>query len=302
MHQTIVVLAAGMGSRYGGLKQLDQFGPSGEAIIDYSLYDAWQAGFESVVFVIRKQMEEAFRDRFESKLRGKLDLHFVFQELNRLPAGFTVPKGREKPWGTAHALWMARDVVKEPLTVINADDFYGRGAYQLAYNHFNNTPTTDHCLIGYQLRHTVSEFGSVSRGVCEVDPSGYLKAITERTKIYGKEGVLGFEESGQFTPLSDTTHVSMNLMGFLPDIFTNIEHDFDHFLRSYSQELKAEFFLPLVLDKMITNHTGKIKVYQTDERWFGVTYQEDKQLVKDQLISLVYGGIYPENLWRNNEF
>ncbi len=296
MNQTIIVLAAGMGSRYGGLKQLDQFGPSGEAIIDYSLYDAKEAGFTKVVFVIRKHMETEFRARFEDKLKGKLDLHFVFQELDVLPKGFTVPDDREKPWGTAHAMWMANSVVNEPFTVINADDFYGRSAYELSYNHFLKN-TVENCLVGYELAKTISEFGSVSRGVCSADENGYLEKINERTKIYRNNGILGYEENDQFHELSEMTNVSMNMMGFTPSIFDYIEENFSDFLQKHGHELKSEFFLPLILEKLITSDRGKVKVYQTDEQWFGVTYQEDKAHVTDQINGLVEKGIYPPKLW-----
>ncbi len=296
MNQSIVVLAAGMGSRYGGLKQLDRFGPSGEAIIDYSLYDAMKSGFNKVVFVIRKHMEEDFRERFEQKLQGKLDLHFVHQELDRLPEGFSIPDGREKPWGTAHAMWMAESAIQEPFTVINADDFYGREAFQLSYDHFINEQR-DHCLIGYMLANTISEFGSVSRGVSVSDEKEYLKEITERTKIYRNDGVLGYEENDQFHPLSETTNVSMNMMGFHSNIFNIIENYFIEFLLENGQEMKSEFFLPLVLEKMIQSGFGNMKVYQTDAQWFGVTYREDKPHVSEQINQLVKSGVYPETLW-----
>ena len=296
MNQTLIVLAAGMGSRYGGLKQLDQFGPSGEAIIDYSLFDAQQVGFDKVVFVIRKHMEDAFRERFAHNLEGKMDVHFVYQELDILPKGFDIPAGREKPWGTAHAMWMAHSVVNEPFTVINADDFYGRSAYELSYNHFLQG-TDENCLIGYQLANTISEFGSVSRGVCSVDENGYLEKINERTKIYRKDGILGYEENDQIHELSEDTNVSMNMMGFGPAIFDYIEEIFIEFLKEHGQELKSEFFLPIVLEKMITGGAGKVKVYQTDARWFGVTYQEDKEHVTKQINGLIKKGLYPAKLW-----
>lgn len=299
MKPTLVVLAAGMGSRYGGLKQMDAFGPNGETIIEYSVFDAIRAGFGKVVFVIRETFADAFKEQLGSKFEDKIEVAYVYQELNKLPEGFSVPEGREKPWGTGHALMMAADETKTPFAVINADDFYGAESYavmadflskqELDGNHFS--------LLGYEVRKTLSENGSVSRGVCEVSEKGEMLGVTERTKIYREDEQIVFEEAGVKTPLSEMAPVSMNFMGFTPIAFDYFNTAFDVFLKEQGQEMKSEFFMPFVLDEMAKTNVAKVSVINTPAKWFGVTYQEDKPLALDYLNKLIENSEYPANLW-----
>jgi len=300
MTPSLVVLAAGMGSRYGGVKQIDQFGPNGETILDYSIFDALKVGFRKIVFVIRKELEKDFREVFEPKLKNWAELHFVFQELDHLPDGFSVPPERKKPWGTAHAVMATEEAIKEPFAVINADDFYGRGAYQILFDFLKgqDPASTNYAIVGYSLENTLSEHGAVSRGICQANETGFLKKIVERTKIYWKdEQIVYLDVDGQEKAISGKTQVSMNMMGFTPTFFTFLKTYFKEFLQANASDPKAEFFLPWVLDRLIQNRQAGIKILLTQEQWFGVTYQEDKPTVQSNIQHLIAEGIYPQNLW-----
>lgn len=298
MKPTLVVLAAGMGSRYGGLKQIDAFGPQGEAIIEYSIFDAIRAGFGKVVFIIRKTIEEDFKTFVGSKFEGKIKVEYAFQEIENLPKGFAVPEGRDKPWGTAHAMMMARDFVNEPFAIINADDFYGADAYQVMADYLKNlsNDSTAFSLLGYYVKNTLSENGSVSRGVCDVDSDNLLKSITERTKIFRKEDVIVFEEDDVLTPLSPEVPVSMNFMGFSPVVFDLLEEKFIKFLEANINIPKSEFYIPLALSLFVEEKTASVAVLETSAKWFGVTYQEDKASAQTQLTKLISKGEYPHSL------
>lgn len=299
MKPTLIVLAAGMGSRYGGLKQMDAFGPNGETIIEYSVFDAIRAGFGKVVFVIRETFADAFKEQLGTKFADKIEVEYVYQELNKLPEGFSVPEGREKPWGTGHALMMAADATTTPFAVINADDFYGVESYQVMAEFLNKqaNDSNNFSLLGYEVRNTLSENGSVSRGVCEVSETGDMLGVTERTKIYREDGVIVFEEGNVKTPLSEVAPVSMNFMGFTPLAFDFFKKAFVNFLETQGQEMKSEFFMPFVLDEMAKTGMAKVNVINTPAKWFGVTYQEDKPLALDYLNKLIAQGEYPSNLW-----
>ncbi|TAJ05777.1 nucleotidyltransferase [Marinilabiliaceae bacterium JC017] len=298
MKPTLLVLAAGMGSRYGGLKQMDELGPGGESIIDYSVFDAIESGFEKVVFVIRESFSEAFKERFEPRLKGKIKTEYVFQELNDLPEGFSLPEGREKPWGTGHAVLMAKNVINEPFAIINADDFYGREAYQQACDFIaHSSEDNEYAMIGYALKNTLSEHGTVSRGVCETNNHNNLVNLTERTKI-GLEGEkIFFYDENSKTELTGNEPVSMNFWAFKPQFFTELETAFKAFLKERGTEMKSEFYFNTVVDNLIKQEKATAKVINTDARWFGVTYKEDKPIVQEKLRSLIQDGIYPEKLW-----
>jgi len=298
MKPTLVILAAGMGSRYGGLKQLDEVGPNGEAIIDYSLFDAIRAGFGKVVFIVRESFADAFREKFGSKLDGKVEVEYVFQELDKLPEGFPLNPDREKPWGTGHAVLMAKDVVNEPFVVINADDFYGPGAFQeIAAFLKKSTEENEYAMVGYRLANTLSDFGSVSRGVCKADSDGNLKEVNERTKIQREdEGVFYYEDDQRF-PLTGEESVSMNFWGVKPSIFKYLENGFHHFLQEGGNELKSEFFFPFLVDEKIQEGKVSCKVLRTNSPWFGVTYKEDRPFVQKKINELIADGIYPSSLW-----
>lgn len=302
MKPTLLVLAAGMGSRYGSLKQMDGLGPCGEAIIDYSIYDAIQAGFGKVVFVIRHSFADAFKKIYsKERFGGRIDVEFVYQELEYLPEGFTVPEGREKPWGTNHAVMMAKDAIKEPFAVINSDDFYGREAFVAIADFLRKVEgqTGRYALVGYYLKNTLSEFGSVSRGVCEADGGGFLSTVTERTAIERKGSTVCFSEDGKDVPLDENCVVSMNFWGFTPDYFDHSDEIFKTFLSSPAAKtnLKAEFFIPYVADVLIKGGKASFKVLNCDAKWFGVTYKEDRPFVVDKINSLIAQGLYPESLW-----
>jgi Nucleotidyl transferase len=301
MHTTLLILAAGMGSRYGGMKQVDAFGPSGETITDYSIYDAIHAGFEHFVFVISQKMEDDFKTNYIKKFPSNLKVDYVIQSLDNLPEGFALPEDRVKPWGTAHAVLMAKDVINEPFAVINADDYYGRKSYKIM-NHFLAQTSEDvrghYCMVGFELQKTVSEHGSVARGVCQVNDKGYLAGMVERTKIYLKDENIVFElEDGSVHKLDPMDTVSMNLFGFTPDFFFYAEDDFKRFLKENIHNPRAEFFIPYVVDNLISSGKSKMSVLQTPESWFGVTYQEDKPIVKKTISDLVDEGVYPKSLW-----
>ncbi len=298
---TLLVLAAGMGSRYGGLKQLDGLGPNGETIMDYSIFDAIRAGFGKVVFVIRRTFEEDFRKIVLSKYEGKIETEFVFQDLDNLPEGFTLPEGREKPWGTNHALMMAKEVINEPFAVINADDFYGRASYEVLAKKLTelSEETAKYCMVGYRVGNTLSESGSVARGVCEVNEQNYLTGVVERTAIIrNAEGKVVFnDEDGKQVEIADNTPVSMNMWGFTPDYFVHSDAQFVDFLKKEEGNLKSEFFIPLVVNKMVEDGDATVEVLDTPATWFGVTYADDRDGVVAKIKALVEAGEYPNKLF-----
>lgn len=299
MKPTLLILAAGMGSRYGGLKQVEPVGPNGETILEYSVFDAIRAGFGKVVFVIRESFADDFKARFESKLKGKIEIDYVFQELNKLPEGFELPEGREKPWGTGHAVLMAKDSIKEPFAAINADDFYGAEAYQVIATFLQNSVEKDkYAMVGYQLNNTLSEFGSVSRGICVADQNGWLTQITETHKIR-KEGdsLLCESGSGETAELTGNEIVSMNFWGFHPSLFEKTEALFVEFLEKNIHLSKSEFYIPFVVFDLIRAEQSKVEVLTANSPWFGVTYKEDKPFVVQQIKQLTEQGLYPEKLW-----
>lgn len=299
MKPTLLILAAGMGSRYGGLKQVEPVGPNGETILEYSVFDAIRAGFGKVVFVIRESFADDFKARFESKLKGKIEIDYVFQELNKLPEGFELPEGREKPWGTGHAVLMAKDSIKEPFAAINADDFYGAEAYQVIATFLQNSVEKDkYAMVGYQLNNTLSEFGSVSRGICVADQNGWLTQITETHKIR-KEGdsLLCESGSGETAELTGNEIVSMNFWGFHPSLFEKTEALFVEFLEKNIHLPKSEFYIPFVVFDLIRAEQSKVEVLTANSPWFGVTYKEDKPFVVQQIKQLTEQGLYPEKLW-----
>ncbi|MDD2798247.1 MAG: nucleotidyltransferase [Bacteroidales bacterium] len=300
MKPTLFVLAAGMGSRYGGLKQLDGLGPNGETIMDYSIYDAVRAGFGKVVFVIRHSFETDFRTKIINKYENVIPVELVFQELEYLPEGFTLNSERVKPWGTNHATLMGKDVIKEPFAVINADDFYGRESFSILADSLKELEgkTNEYCMIGYRVGNTLSESGSVARGICEVNSESYLTTVVERTHIERVDGLVKYkDENDTFVTISDNTPVSMNMWGFTPDYFQFSEEFFVKFLKENETNIKAEFFIPFVVNSLIESDIIKLKVLDTPSMWFGVTYAEDRQSVVDKLNALVEAGEYPEKLW-----
>lgn len=287
-----------MGSRYGGLKQLDEVGPNGEAIIDYSLYDAIRAGFGKVVFVIRTDFADAFKERFEPKLKGRIEIEYVYQSLDKIPEGFTVNPEREKPWGTSHALLMAEPAVNEPMAVINADDYYGSKAYQVIADFLvNSTDENEYAMVGYNIQNTLSEFGTVSRGICDTDKDGNLTDIVERVKIKrDPDGIFYYEGNERFK-LEENTPVSMNFWGLKPNVFKYIHEGFREFLSEHGNELKSEYFIPLLINNNIVAGNIRTKVLKCDSPWFGVTYREDKPFVQQKVKDLLEKGEYPEKLW-----
>lgn len=296
---TLVILAAGMGTRYGGLKQLDTFSPQGDTILDFSIYDAINAGFGKIVFIIRKSIEDSFKKAFTDKLKGKVEIDFAFQEVTDIPEKFK-DNEREKPWGTGHAVLMAKNVVNENFAVINADDFYGREAFQVMAKALQNIDKNsfEFNMMGYVLKNTFSEYGSVSRGECTVDDNHYLTGITERTKIEKIDGQLVYlDETGTYVPISEDTIVSMNFFGFTPKYFELSEQLFNDFLEENYQHPKAEFFIPLIVNHAIVNKIATMEVLTSEARWFGVTYKEDKEYVTNEIQKLKDKNIYPENLW-----
>ena len=299
MKPTLVILAAGMGSRYGGLKQLDEVGPNGEAIIDYSLYDAIKAGFGKVVFVIRTDFAEAFKARFEPHLKDKIATEYVYQSLEKIPEGSVIHPERMKPWGTSHATLMAETAVNEPMAVINADDFYGNKAYQVMANFLtSSTDDNEYSMVGYNVANTLSEFGTVSRGVCNTDKDGNLTTVVERTKIKrDDDGIFYYEDEERFK-LEENTPVSMNFWGFKPNVFKYLNEGFKDFLTEHGNELKSEYYIPLLINDNIIKGNIRTKVLQCDSPWFGVTYKEDKPMVQQRIKDLIESGAYPQNLWQ----
>ncbi|MEI8292480.1 MAG: NTP transferase domain-containing protein [bacterium] len=296
MKTTLLVLAAGMGSRYGGLKQMDAVGPSGETLLDYSVYDAADCGFERVVFVIRRDFEEEFRERVGHRYEDRLDVGYAFQQLNDLPTGFSVPDGRQKPWGTGHAVLSARDAVDTPFMAINADDFYGHGAFATVGRFLRTSGAGGprFCMGGYRLDATLSEHGTVSRGVCQVDAEGFLKTVREHTKIERTpSGIMDLAENVAFT---GAERVSMNCWGFNPDVFPLLEEGFQSFFEKRGQEEKSEFYIPLAVAEMISQGAATVQILPVESQWFGVTYQEDRPLVVAALAELTSSGDYPSPL------
>ena len=296
MKPTLLVLAAGMGSRYGGLKQMDGVGPHGETILDYSVEDAIRAGFGKVVFVIRHSFDEAFRAHVNAeRYGGRIAVEYVYQELDKLPAGFSVPAGREKPWGTNHAILMAKEVIHEPFAIINADDFYGRDAFQVMADHLRTLDGKegDYCMVGYRLENTLSENGTVSRGVCETDADGMLVGMTERTAIGRTANGIEYKDGdGSMHPLSGDATVSMNLFGFTPDYFAKSEALFVDFLKEHGGEMKSEYYIPFAVNTFIADGRATMRVLKTTAQWFGVTYQEDRPMVVAHLAKLHADGVY----------
>lgn len=297
---TVVVLAAGMGSRYGGLKQVEQFGPSGETIIDYSIYDALRAGFKKVVFIIRKNIEAEFKENIIGKFEHLVEVDFAFQEIDTVPEGVKVPEDRVKPWGTGHAVLMAMEKVNGPFAVINGDDFYGAQSFQLLFDHLNGLDVNNlnACLIGYQLQNTLSDHGYVSRGVCSLSAEMHLEKVTERTQIYkGTEGEIYYVENEEKIPLTGKELVSMNLAGFTPPFFNVLKDGFERFAKNNSKNIKAEYYLPDGVTDIVKNHEIRVPVIETPDQTYGVTYKEDKDTVKTAIMNMINAGIYPENLW-----
>ncbi len=299
---TLLILAAGMGSRYGGMKQIDPITDNGEFIIDFSIYDAIRAGFDKVVFIVKKENLEAFKETVGSRIESHINVDYAFQELEALPEGFSVPEGRVKPWGTAHAVLSAKDIVKDNFAVINADDYYGYDAFLKLAAHLKNAKAENgvspSCMVGYELAKTLTENGSVSRGECFVGNDGYLESIVERTKIVKGEGTARYEENGEWTDIPYDTTVSMNCFGFTPEVFEHIEKGFVGFLeRGGVNELKSEYYLPGSVFEMIENGKATVKVYRSDAEWYGVTYHEDKPRVVAAIRALIEKGLYPEKLW-----
>ncbi len=300
MKPTLFVLAAGMGSRYGGLKQLDGLGPNGETIMDYSIFDALRGGFGKVVFVIRKDFEQDFREKILSKYEGHIPCELVFQAINDLPEGFVCPEGRTKPWGTNHAVLMGKNVIKEPFAVINADDFYGRESYAILADWLKGVEgkKNEYCMVGYRVANTLSENGTVARGVCETNEQKHLTSVVERTQIERRDGVVMYkEEDDTWTAIDEFSPVSMNMWGFTPDYFQYSEEQFVDFLKENSNNLKAEFFIPLVVNNLIQSGTASCTVLDTPSKWFGVTYADDRQAVVDKIQALIDSGEYPAKLW-----
>lgn len=298
MKPTLFVLAAGMGSRYGGLKQLDGLGPHGETIMDYSIYDAIRSGFGKVVFVIRHDFEADFRSKILSKYENHIPTEVVFQSLEALPEGYTCPEGRTKPWGTNHALLMGRNVIKEPFAIINADDFYGQDSFRVMAEQLSKaTGENEYCMVGFRIGNTMSKSGTVARGICETK-DGYLTGVVERTAIgYKGEEICFTDENGVEQTLAPETPVSMNLWGFTPDYFKYSEDYFKRFLDANKDNLKAEFYVPLLINELVTTGKAKVKVLDTTSKWFGVTYAADRPAVVEKFAELHASGEYPEKMF-----
>ncbi len=298
MKPTLLILAAGMASRYGSMKQTEGFGPSGETIMDYSIYDAIRAGFGKVVFIIRKDFAEGFKNNFEPKLKGKIETAYVYQELDSFLNGLMVPEGRTKPWGTGHAVLCAKNAIQEPFAVINADDFYGKDGFAKAAQFLTQQcDEKNYAIIGYELAKTLSEHGTVSRGVCDVDANGVLLEINERTKIYREGDKIIYEDNEAKREVPFNSSVSMNFWCFHSNLFSNTEKLFHQFVKDNSQNIKAEFFIPIPAADFVKNQAGTIRVIPCSSQWFGVTYKEDAPSVKASLDKLIEEGEYPSSLW-----
>ena len=303
MNTTLVIMAAGIGSRFGGgIKQLEKMGPAGEIIMDYSIYDAKKAGFNKVVFIIRKDLEKDFKEIVGDRIAAVMDVEYVFQEITKLPEGFTCPADRTKPWGTGQAVLMCKDVVKEPFAVINADDFYGAESFKIIHdelvNPTHNGAKYNFCMAGFKLGNTLSENGTVTRGICVTDTDKTLRAVYETSGIKEENGKIIHDDNGSDVVASKDTPVSMNMWGITPEFFGELEPRFRRFLEGVSPEdIKCEFYLPKVMDEMIKEGLAEVKVLETDSKWFGVTYKEDKPAVVESIKKLIANGTYPANLW-----
>lgn len=302
---TLLILAAGMGSRYGGLKQIDHFGPNGETLMDYALHDAFAAGFRRVVFIIRHYFETDFRVIVSSRYENRLDVGYVFQEMETLPPGFTAPPERTKPWGTTHAIWCARDVVKEPFVIVNADDYYGKNAFRSVFQFLTRPaagPTPEYCIVGYPVLQTLSEHGGVTRAICELDAEGYLKALTERSGLerWGETGRYP-DETGNMCVLRGDEVVSMNMMGFMPAVFGQLERHLTAFLeRQRTTADTSECIIPTTLGALLVEKAARVRVLPTTDQWFGVTHQKDKPGACSTLRAMVERGEYPSPVWNND--
>jgi dTDP-glucose pyrophosphorylase len=297
MARTLLVLAAGMGSRYGGLKQIDPVGPSGETLMDYSVYDALRAGFDKVVFVIRRDIEESFKGKIGRRYEQHVQVDYVYQELASLPEGFTVPLNRKKPWGTGHAVLVAARAIREPFAAINADDFYGAESFRLLGEHLQPT-ASNYSMVGFVLRNTLSDFGSVARGVCQLGVDGFLQSVVELTRIE-REG-----DAAKYTDTAGAVHfltgneiVSLNMWGFQPLIFEQLEREFTAFLKTLGRDEKAEFFISSVIGELVNKGEARVRVLRTPDSWFGITYREDRALVVSGIQRLIERGVYPQKLW-----
>ncbi|MEI6883711.1 MAG: sugar phosphate nucleotidyltransferase [Bacteroidota bacterium] len=301
MKPALLILAAGVGSRYGGLKQLDRIGPNGETLLDYSIYDAVQSGFGKVVFIIKESLEADFKELFINRLRDHIEVDYVFQEIWMVPEGILVPDERQKPWGTGHAVMMAEDRIDGPFAVINSDDFYGRKAYKALAGYYKEwTPDrkNDYCMVGYRLDKTLSEFGSVSRGVCKLNSEQELVDVVERTSIERTASGIVYKDIKEgVVELPADSIVSMNCWGFTPSFFGYLKSEFTEFIRLNYENTKAEFYIPTVVNNLIKSSEAGVKVLSCDEQWFGMTYQEDRTFVADSLRQLIHKGVYPQKLW-----
>lgn len=299
MKPTLFVLAAGMGSRYGGLKQIDGLGPNGETIMDYSVFDALRAGFGKIVFVIRKDFADDFKRVVLAKYEGKVPCEICFQAIENVPEGYTYNPERTKPWGTNHAVLMGKDLIKEPFAVINADDFYGKESFEVLAKFLNEVAgkQNQYCMVGYRVCNTLSEHGSVSRGVCETDAEGNLTNVVERTSIERKENGIFYTVDGVDYALPENAPVSMNMWGFTPEYFGYVEEAFKTFLKERGQELKSEFYIPTLVNDLIVAGKATCRVLDTTAKWFGVTYAEDRQMVVDKIAALTEAGVYPNPLF-----
>ena len=301
MKPTLLILAAGIGSRYGGLKQLDPIGPSGETIIDYSIYDALRAGFGCVIFIIKEQIESEFKEFFVERLKEQVQVDYVFQETWMVPEGIRIPDNRNKPWGTGHAVMMADGKIDGPFAVINADDFYGRGAFRVLADYYRDwTPAraNDYCMVGYPVANTLSEFGAVSRGVCQTSRDSFLRDVVERTHIERLPDRIAWkDDKGQWNDIPENSLVSMNFWGFTPSFFGFLKAEFETFIQRNSQDIKAEFYIPGVVNQLILGGKATVKVLGSDDKWFGMTYRDDRPRVVRSIRELVSRGVYPEKLW-----
>jgi UTP-glucose-1-phosphate uridylyltransferase len=294
---TLLLLAAGMGSRYGGLKQIDAVGPAGETILDYSIYDAIRAGFGKVVFVIRKDIEESFREIVGARFEERIAVEYVFQELDMVPVGFAVPAGRTKPWGTAHAILIAGEVIREPFAVINSDDFYGAESYRRVARHLQSG-TEDYAMAGFVLRNTLSDFGAVARGLCRVSDDGFLESVVELTGIERDgEAARNVDAVGRITRLTGDEVVSMNMWGFTPRVFGELREYFERFLELRGSDVGSESYIPSAVNELILAGRARVKVLRTGDSWFGITYREDRARVAEGIGRLIDGGYYPKRLW-----
>jgi len=294
---TLLVLAAGIGSRYGGIKQIDGFGPHGETIMDYSLFDAVRAGFTKVVFIVREEILDTVKEKFLPKLKDKVEVEFVTQSLDKLVAPEFKNSERVKPWGTGHAMLCARDVINEPFVVINADDFYGKESFTAIADFFVKDTLGEHAMVGYTLKDVLSEHGSVSRGCGERDADGFLRSVVERTTIVKENGKIVSKEPAGDRELSPDVPTSMNFWGFHPSIFDFAEKEFQKFLKENHGNMKSEFYIPLIVNELVKQGAGKVQIISGSNNWFGVTYKEDKEEVSQKIRVLVAYGAYPENLW-----